>query len=136
MSVEEILRSYIPAARHARECFIELDEARNATPKSPRMDGMPRGGGGGGLDDQVARIEALEKRAEKARDKALSIEEAIYEMMDALEDFGQKSTIKLHDVYGYTWVKVGMVMHYSESHARYIHAKAVRTLKEMKRWDT
>lgn len=136
MSVEEILRSYIPAARHARECFLELDEARNALPRSPRMDGMPRGGGSRGLDDQVARIEALEKRAEKARDKALTLEETIYDMMDALEDYAQKSTIKLHYVYGYTWVKVGMVMNYSESHARKINAKAVRTLKGMKRWDT
>lgn len=136
MSVEKILRSYIPAARYATVCFLELDEARSAYPKSPRMDGMPRGGGCGGLDEQVARIEALEKRAEKAREAALSLEETIYDMIDALDDFAQKSTIKLHYIYGYPWVKVGMMIHYSESHARWINANAIKALKEMKRWDT
>lgn len=129
MDVKQTLRQYWPALTYAQKCFRELDDARNEGLRSPRLDGMPRGGGGNGLDAQVARIDALERRAAKAREKALGLAEEIEEMIEGLEDNTQKSVLSLHYLKGYSWVKVGMVLHYTDRNVRRIHGKALEELR-------
>lgn len=129
MDVKQTLRQYRPALQYARKCFRELDDARNEGLRSPRLDGMPRGGGGNGLDEQIARIDALERRAAKARKKALDLAEQIEDMIDALEDNTQKTVLSLHYLKGYSWVKVGMVLHYTDRNVRRIHGKALEELR-------
>lgn len=129
MDVKQTLRQYRPALQYARKCFRELDDARNEGLRSPRLDGMPRGGGGNGLDEQIARIDALERKAAKARKKALDLEEEIEDMIDSLEDYTQKSVMTLHYLRGYSWVKVGMILHYTDRNVRRIHGKALEELR-------
>ena len=129
MDVKQTLRQYQPALTYARKCFRELDDARGEGVRSPRLDGMPRGGGGGGLDEQIARIDALERRAAKAREKALDLAEEIEAMIDGLDDNTQKSVMALHYLRGYSWVKVGMILHYSDRSVRRIHGMALEAIR-------
>lgn len=129
MDVKQILRQYQPALAYARKCFRELDDARGEGLRSPRLDGMPRGGGGGGLDEQIARIDALERKAAKAREKALDLAEEIEAMIDGLDDNTQKSVMTLHYLRGYSWVKVGMILHYTDRNVRRIHGRALEELR-------
>ena len=77
----------------------------------------------------MARIDALERRAAKAREKALGLAEEIEEMIEGLEDNTQKSVLSLHYLKGYSWVKVGMVLHYTDRNVRRIHGKALEELR-------
>lgn len=129
MDVKQTLQQYQPALIYARKCFGELDEARGEGLRSPRLDGMPRGGGGGGLDEQIARIDALERKAARAREKALDLAEEIETMIESLDDVKQKEVLRLRYLRGYTWVKIGMRINYSEQHARWIHGKAIEELR-------
>lgn len=129
MDVKQTLRQYRPALAYAQKCFRELDDARGEGIRSPRLDGMPRGGGGRGLDEQVARIDTLERRAAKAREKALALAEEIEEMIETLDDHTQKSVISLHYLKGYSWVKVGMILHYTDRTVRRIHGRALEELR-------
>ena len=129
MDVKQTLRQYQPALAYARKCFRELDDARNEGLRSPRLDGMPRGGGGNGLDEQVARIDALERRAAKARQKALDLAEQIEDMIDALDDNRYKTVLSLRYLKGYSWVKVSMEMNYAEKYLFALHGKAIEELR-------
>ncbi len=132
MDVKQTLRQYQPALAYARKCFRELDDARGEGIRSPRLDGMPRGGGGGGLDEQIARIDALERKAAKAREKALDLAEEIEAMIDGLDDNTQKSVMTLHYLRGYSWVKVGMILHYTDRSVRRIHGRALEEIRRQR----
>ncbi len=129
MDVKKILRQYQPALRYAQKCFEDLDDAREASVRSPRMDGMPRGGGGGGLEEQIARIDALERRAAKAREKALVLAEEIEEMIELLEDYDQKAVIRMRYIKGETWEGVATNLYMSERTACRIHGRALEELR-------
>ena len=105
MDVKQTLRQYWQALTYAQKCFRELDDARNEGLRSPRLDGMPRGGGGNGLDAQVARIDALERREAKAREKALGLAEEIEEMIEGLEDITLDTVRDLLTVDTQSWLE-------------------------------
>ena len=132
MDVKQTLRQYQPALAYAQKCFRELDDARGEGLRSPRLDGMPRGGGGGGLDEQIARIDALERKAAKAREKALDLAEEIETMIDGLEDNRMKLILSLRYLKGYSWVKVAMQANYSEKYVFRIHGKAIAELRRQR----
>ena len=129
MDVKQTLRQYRPALQYARKCFRELDDARNEGLRSPRLDGMPRGGGGNGLDEQIARIDALERKAAKARQKALDLAEEIEDMIDSLEDNRYKTVLSMRYLKGFSWVKVAMEMNYAEKYVFALHGKAIEELR-------
>ena len=130
MDVKQTLRQYWPALTYAQKCFRELDDARNATPKSPNMDGMPRSGRQTTLDLQMTVIESAQKRFEAAREIALEQLSELEEMIDTLPEFDQKLVLYYRHIYRLKWCDVAERMNWSESTVRRIHAKA---LKEMER---
>lgn len=129
MDVKALLRQYQPAIRYAQKCFRELDEARTVGIRSPRLDGMPRGGGGWGLEQQISRIDALERRAYQAREKALALAEEIEGMIDALQDHDQKAVLRLRYMRGYHWGKIATEMGFTESGLYKIHGRALEELR-------
>lgn len=129
--VKALLKGYIPALRYAEKCFRELDLAREATVRSPRMDGMPRTGSISGLEMQVAMIERIRKKAEKEREKVLKMCDQIMDLIDALEDPEQKTVIKLHYVYGYSWAEVAISAEMAERTVYYVHGKALANLRRI-----
>lgn len=128
--IKDYLRRYIPARKYVEFCFRELDRAEDIWVRSPKLDGMPRGSGVGGLDDQVARIEMIRKRAEKARADVLTMLEEIEGLIDTLSDFDQKMVVKLRYIDGLTWEEVAQGMNYSLRTIHYIHGKALSELRK------
>lgn len=126
--VKAILREYQPALRYAQRCFKELDEAKDVWIRSPRLDGMPRAGGGG-LEKQVERMDALEKRAEAARQKALDLLAQVEELEGKLGGFDRKAVIRLRYIEGMTWAQVAQTMSWSERTVRRIHGAALQELR-------
>ena len=128
--MKEKIADFREAMRKAERLALELDDARNATPKSPNMDGMPRSGRQTTLDLQMTVIESAQKRFEAAREIALEQLSELEEMIDTLPEFDQKLVLYYRHIYRLKWCDVAERMNWSESTVRRIHAKA---LKEMER---
>lgn len=128
--MKEKIADFREAMRKAEMLALELDDARNATPKSPNMDGMPRSGRQTTLDLQMTVIESAQKRFEAAREIALEQLSELEEMIDSLPEFDQKLVLYYRHIYRLKWCDVAERMNWSESTVRRIHAKA---LKEMER---
>ncbi len=128
--IKEKIADFREAMRKAERLALELDDARNATPKSPNMDGMPRSGRQTTLDLQMTVIESAQKRFEAAREIALEQLSELEEMIDSLPEFDQKLVLYYRHIYRLKWCDVAERMNWSESTVRRIHAKA---LKEMER---
>lgn len=128
--IKKYLRSYIPALKYAQECLRDLDAITLL--QSPKMDGMPRTQAPHGLESQIGQIDAIRRKAEKARERALAICEDIEDRLDRLEDINSKRLIRLRYIYGFTWAEVAEEMGYSERSIHRLHSKA---LEEMRRDD-
>lgn len=129
--IKAFLSSYIPALRYALLCFRELDEARDVSVKSPRLDGMPRSGRIGGLEMQISQIEAIRAKAEAAREKVLKILDEIESLIEELEDMDQRTVIKMRYIYGDKWVQIAQAVNLSERSVFYIHDKALAELRKV-----
>lgn len=132
MNAKDRLRAYLPALREAQQLAKEYDAAREVWIRSPRLDGMPRTSGTSGLDEQVARIDAVMRRFEAAREKALEILEEVEDMIDALGEADERTVLRMKYVRGLTWEGVATEMCWSESTVRRIHARAVAELEGRK----
>lgn len=130
MEIKSYLRSYQPALKYWELCTRRLDEAKEISLKSPKMDGMPRGGSSGGIEIQVDRILAAEKRLEKARNQALAILNDIENMIESLEDFDQKTVLRLRYIDGLTWDEVSIHASWSTRTVRRIHGRALEELRK------
>ncbi len=131
--IKAYLRSYIPALRYAEKCFRELDAVEDISIRSPKMDGMPRSPGLHGLDDQVARIEAVRERAEKARAKVLAMLDDIEDRIEALENYDQRTVIKLRYIYGMEWTEIANEMSWSTRTVYNIHGRALAEMRKDER---
>lgn len=129
MEIKSYLRSYQPALKYWELCTRRLDEAREVGIRSPKMDGMPRTGSGGGIEMQVDRILAAERRLNRARDEAMAILEGIEDMIASLENFDQKRILRLRYIDGLTWDEVAMDSGFSERSVRRIHGRALEELR-------
>ena len=127
--VKALLKSYIQLVRYCEKCFREVDHAMGSQLRSPKMDGMPRTGSIHGLDDQIARIDEIKRRAEKEREKLLRVREEIDMMIDSLEDYEQRFVIKQRYVYGESWDAIAKEGHISRRTAIYIHGRALTNLR-------
>lgn len=133
MDVKLILRSYQPALRYCISCFEELDRKRAISLKSPKLDGMPRAGGGAGLEEQVARIDDLERRAAKSRDRALAILDEVERMEERLDDFDEKSVIRLRYIRGLSWDEIAREMKFGQRSVYRIHGAAIKKLRKLEK---
>lgn len=128
--IKAYLNSYIAARKYAEICFREWDEAEQVSLQSPKMDGMPRVLNPHGLEVQVARSDALRRRAEAEREKVLRMLEDIEMRIFDLPNYNQRLVIRLHYIQGLSWDEVAQEMHYSKSRVYAIHGQA---LTEMRR---
>lgn len=134
MDVKTLLRSYRPALIAAQRTVERLDDAREATIKSPRLDGMPRTGGGHGLDDQIARIDALERRLFREREKAIDVSEKIEAMIEALTDWDEKNVMRFRYLEGMAWEAVAVNAYMSRRKAIAVHGRALEKLRRDEKW--
>ena len=130
MEIKAFLRQYRAALLYAERCARDLDALRDVGIRSPRLDGMPRStGAAGGLEGQVALIDAAERRLNRERDRALSLLDQIEDMIEGLEDYRQKTLIRLRYIDGRSWEQIAIEMHWSERTVYNIHGKALEALR-------
>lgn len=133
MDVRDQIAEMKNLMKTAERLALELDDAMNATPKSPRFDGMPRGNNQTTLDLQAEIIENARIRFEAARDNALEKLNEIEEKIDALENYDLQKILYFRHIYRMKWSEVAEKVHYSESYARRLHNKALKEMAENER---
>lgn len=131
MDVKDRLRAYLPALREAEQLAKEYDAMREVWIRSPRLDGMPRSSGTSGLDEQVARIDAIMQRFERSREKALRILDDVEDLIEQLSEADERTVLRLKYVRGLTWEMVATEMAWSDSTVRRIHRGAIAELEAM-----
>lgn len=127
--IKDYLKSYIPALRYCELCFRELDMAEDVSVRSLKMDGMPRAFGAHGLDEQIVRIDAIRRKAEKARDKVLAMLDDIESRIDELEDMDQRVVIKMRYIYGCRWDEIATGANMSERTVYRVHGQALANMR-------
>lgn len=101
------------------------------SPRSQRLDGMPRGGSGAGdiLEERMDRkdelLELYQAKEAELDAALLAIEQAI----DKLEPT-QRLILRLHYIDGLTWEQVTVAVGYSWSQTHRYHKAALRKLRE------
>lgn len=118
--------------KEAERLALELDDARNATPKSPKMTGLPRSWNQATLDLQMEIIESAQKRFDAARERMLDRLAEIEDMIDRLEDPRSRRVLYFRHIYRLNWYDIAEKMHYSKSSVQRFHAKAI---KELESWE-
>lgn len=110
--------------------MIEELEAQMRSPKSQRLDGMPRGGSSPSSPVEnlvVKHAELLERYYEKVAEltaATVEIEEAIERLSPR-----ERTLLRLHYIEGLTWEEVCVAMSYSWRQVHRIHAVALAMLK-------
>lgn len=110
--------------------MIEELEAQMRSPKSQRLDGMPRGGSSPSSPVEnlvVKHTELLERYYEKVAEltaATVEIEEAIERLSPR-----ERTLLRLHYIEGLTWEEVCVAMSYSWRQVHRIHAVALAMLK-------
>jgi len=110
---------------------IKTLEWEKYSPRSQRLDGMPRGGSGENyaVEEQIDRGDELLALLTKKKD---ALAAALVEIEHAIEKLKprERLLVRLHYIDGLTWEQVAVEMTYSWSQVHRIHAKALQKLKE------
>lgn len=130
MDVKTKITDFKEAMKRAERLALEVDDARNATPKSPNTDGMPRSGKQTTLDLQMEIIEAAQTRFDKAREEALEQLSELEDLIDQLPEWEQKKVLYFRHIYRMKWMDVAERMHCHERTAQRIHAKAIKEMQK------
>ena len=110
--------------------MIEELEAQMRSPKSQRLDGMPRGGSSPSnpVENLVVKHTEL---LERYHQKVAELTAATVEIEEAIERLSprERTLIRLHYIEGLTWEEVCVAMSYSWRQVHRIHAVALAMLK-------
>lgn len=130
---KEQLRAYrdIKLERDKLALMIEEVEAVLYSPRSQRLDGMPRGGSAPGSIVEEAAIkhaELLERYQRKVAEWLTALVE-IENTIERLEDPKERAVLRLYYAQGLTWEEVCVAVNYSWRQTHRIHAKALKALR-------
>jgi RNA polymerase sigma factor (sigma-70 family) len=129
---KERLKAYrsIKLERDRLITMIEELEAQMKSPRSQRLDGMPRGGSAPSspVENLVVKHTELIDRYQQ---KVAELTEAAGEIENAIEVLAprERTLIRLHYIQGLTWEEVCVAMSYSWKQIHRIHAKALAMLR-------
>ena len=129
---KERLKAYrsIKLERDRLVTMIEELEAQMQSPRSQRLDGMPRGGSAPSNPVETLAVKHVEL-IERYQQKVAELTEAAGEIENAIEilDHRERTLIRLHYIQGLTWEEVCVAMTYSWRQVHRIHSKALEILK-------
>ena len=132
---KEQLRAYrdIKLERDKLATMIEEVEAVLYSPRSQRLDGMPRGGSAPGSIVEEAAVKHTEL-LERYRQKVTELSAALVEIENAIEvlEPRERTLIRLYYAQGLAWEEVCVAMNYSWRQVHRIHAKALEALRTEK----
>lgn len=129
---KEELKQYqaLKLEKQQLEELLEEIEAAKTSPKSPKIDGAPRGGSRhSGLEDIVAKYEKTEAlykaKVKEIDEKLLAIETAI----DSLSPT-ERRMMRYRYIHGLKWEEVCVAMPYSWNQAHLIHRAILAKLRD------
>ena len=131
MDVVEWLDQYRALYEYAMKCARRLDEARHQSLRSPSFDRGTKHSGTFTLDLPAAKIEVAEKRYRKAKEKLFSRLNELADMIDQLDEYGQKLVLMYRYILGMTWEQIAKKMPYSVKTIQRIHGRALKALDEI-----
>lgn len=135
MMTKEQLKAYrnIKLERDRLAQMVEELEGSLYVPKSPNLDGMPRGGSGPSRTTEDAAVKHAELLS-RYHQKMAELSAAILEIERAIEvlEPRERTLIRLHYAQGLTWEEVCVAMSYSWRQVHRIHGKALEALKTVK----
>lgn len=107
---------------------LEEVEAAMASPRTPRLDGMPRGGSGGDpVSTIVTQHLALMGRYTDQLIRLAKIQLAVEQMIESLPS-KERMVLRYYYLDGMTWEKVCVAINYSWRQVHNIHAAALDRL--------
>lgn len=118
-----ILRSYRRHKLKAEALKAELDSL--VSPKSPSLDGMPRGGDQKDLSDVMIRIDKLFSRIESALDRQYDALDKIDREIEKMPNQNEQTVLTLHYIAGYNLRKTARKMSYSYDYICHLHGSAL-----------
>lgn len=130
---KEQLKAYrnIKLERDRLAAMIQDVEAVIYGPRAPKLDGLPRSGGGANsaVEDAAIRHADLLARYEQ---KVAELTDALAEIETAIEVLAprERTLIRLHYAQGLTWEEVCVAMNYSWRQVHRIHGQALAALKK------
>lgn len=134
---KERLRAY-RALKQERDQIRELIEELETglySPKVPRLDAVPGGGGQlpGGVTPTDAKIDKRDELLALYADKCTQMDAELLAIEQAIDclDPRERTLLRLHYTQGLTWEDVCHVMSYSWRQVHRIHDKALEKLKEL-----
>lgn len=107
-------------------------EGRVYSPSAPKLTGLPTARSQtGGSPQEKAACSTMELR-ERYHNKIEELDRQLLEIEEAIEGLASRERRILRHKYieGLTWEQVGDVSGYCERHARRIHDRAIKKLKE------
>jgi RNA polymerase sigma factor (sigma-70 family) len=132
MMTKERLKAYrsIKLERDRLITMIEELEAQMQSPRSQRLDGMPRGGSAPSNPVENLAVKHVEL-IDRYQQKVAELTEAVGEIENAIEVLAprERTLIRLHYIQGMTWEEVCVAMSYSWMQIHRIHAKALAMLR-------
>lgn len=131
---KERLRQYKHIKKEIAHIKLQLEEVETAlySPRSQRMDGMPRNPSGGGDPIDLRLLEKHAALMNRYRVKLADLIEEQLAVEDAIENLDSTARRLLRYRYldGLTWEEVCVAMSYSWRQVHRLHAEALQKLKE------
>lgn len=120
---KSILKSYRRHKLKAEALKAELDSL--VSPKSPSLDGMPRGGDQRDLSDVMIRVDKLFARIEAALDRQYAALEQIDREIERMANQNEQTLLTLHYIAGYSLRRTARKMCYSYDYICHLHGSAL-----------
>lgn len=122
------LRQYRRLGEEIEDLKQRIAELRNASLKSPKLDGMPRAPGGSGdpIGATIARIDSLEARlAADEADRRL-----IENVISSVQDVSERMVLRHRYMDDMSWEQIAEAMNYSIQHIYRIHGTALKEISQ------
>lgn len=131
--IQQKLYAYLDTKREHEQIREELEKTVGdmTAPKSPNLDGMPRGGSGD-RDPMVDRVSAMMKVRqcyERKLSELAAAQLAVEEIIDSL-DTVERRLLRYRYISGLTWREVCNAMSYSRRQMHTLHTRALDKLVE------
>lgn len=134
---KERLRAYRDLKQERDQIFLMIKEIEAGlySPKVPRLEAVPGGGGSkpGGVTPTDAKIDKRDELLALYAEKCAQMDAELLAIEKAIDDLEprEKTVLRLHYVKGLTWEQVCVEIDRSWMTVHRIHANALKRLKEV-----
>lgn len=127
---KEILRSYRWKRAAAKQLLNKLREIEaEALPRAIAYDGMPKGGEPKDMSGWAARVDAMERKLQRAYEAEIEALDRVESAIEGLEDPLHRAVLRGHYIEFKRIEGIAYELGYSESTVWKMHRRALRAIK-------